>query len=223
MPFFRGRDIRAVRADFCLTASEELAPNNRRTARRSRLLLTSALIAPASVVAGAALALFASTPLQATMLGCSVSGTTTLQTCSPTSVSVTMTPGTGSLTVEDVTTISVIYASPQTAGTYDQTVNILGATHITNPAYSGLVMQFGTDSSTPPQRNGVVVNATVTVGPDVVASSGPSGGYGTIWVLNDNAGNIAIDNAGRDHPAGPEQQHGGHQRCYQSRRSDHHQ
>lgn len=130
------------------------------------------------------------------MLGCSVSGTTTLQTCSPTSVSVTMTPGTGSLTVDDVTTISVIYASPQTAGTYDQTVNILGATHITNPTYSGLVMQFGTDSSTPPQRNGVVVNATVTIGADVVASSGPSGGFGTIWVLNDNAGNIAIDNAG---------------------------
>lgn len=163
---------------------------------RRRLLLTSALTAPASALAGVAFALLAADTAGATPLGCTVSGTTTLQTCDASSVSVTMTPGTGGLTVEDVTTVSVVYASPQTAGTYDQTVKILGATTLNNPSYSGLVMQFGTDTSSPPQRNQVVVNATVTVGPDVVATSGPSGGFGTLWVRNDNAGNVAIDNAG---------------------------
>ncbi|QTL04661.1 autotransporter domain-containing protein [Aquabacter sp. L1I39] len=164
---------------------------------RSRFLLSSALTAPALVLAGAALTVLAGGPVEATPLNCSVTGTTMLQNCNGTNVYVTMTPGTGSLTVEDLTTVSIIYASPQTAGTYDQTVEILGATSIDNPNYSGLVMQFGTDTSTPPQRNEVVVNATVNIGANVVATSGPSGGFGTIWVLNDNAGNIVIDNAGQ--------------------------
>ncbi len=134
--------------------------------------------------------------IQPAMAACTVSGTTTLVSCDASSVSVQMTTGTGALTVEDVNTVSVIYASPQTVGTYTQTVNISGNTTIANPNYSGLVMQFGTDSSTPPQVIDVTVNANVTIGSNVTASSGPSGGFGTIWVRNDNAGAITIDNAG---------------------------
>ena len=62
-----------------------------------------------------------------------------------------MTPGTGSLTVDGVETVSVIYASPQTAGVYNQTVTLTGATIIDNPYYSGLVMQSGTTPDLPPQ------------------------------------------------------------------------
>jgi len=106
-----------------------------------------------------------------------------------------MTPGAGSLTVDGVETVSVIYASPQTPGVYDQTVILTGATFIDNPAYSGLVMQFGTTPDSPPQPVAVTVNATVEIGANVVANSGP-GGFGTIWVRNDYAGTIDIDNAG---------------------------
>ncbi|WP_126699917.1 autotransporter domain-containing protein [Aquibium carbonis] len=106
-----------------------------------------------------------------------------------------MTPGAGSLTVDGVQTISVIYASPQTPGVYDQSVTLTGSTLIDNPDYSGLVMQFGTTPDNPPQPVAVTVNATVNIGADVVANSG-SGGFGTIWVLNDYAGTIEIDNAG---------------------------
>ncbi|SUB02538.1 Extracellular serine protease precursor [Pannonibacter phragmitetus] len=107
-----------------------------------------------------------------------------------------MTAGDGSLTVDSESVASVIYASPQTAGTYNQTVNLTGTTSINRPDYSGLVMQFGTDSSTPPQYIPVTVNATVNIASGVTASSGAAGGFGTIWVKNDFAGNIAIDNAG---------------------------
>ncbi len=106
-----------------------------------------------------------------------------------------MTPGTGSLTVDGVETVSVIYASPQTVGVYDQTVTLTGATSIDNPGYSGLVMQFGTTPDSPPQPVAVTVNATVDIGADVTANSGP-GSFGTIWVRNDFAGTIDIDNAG---------------------------
>lgn len=126
---------------------------------------------------------------------CSVTGATTLVSCDSASVIATMTPGTGSLTVDGVDTVSVIYASPQVVGVYDQTVTLTGTTSIDNPDYSGLVMQFGTTPDTPPQPIAVTVNATVDIGADVVANSGP-GGFGTIWVRNDYAGSVDIDNAG---------------------------
>lgn len=107
-----------------------------------------------------------------------------------------MTAGDGSLTVDSESVASVIYASPQITGIYNQTVNLIGTTAISRADYSGLVMQFGTDSSTPPQVIPVTVNATVNIASGVTASSGPAGGFGTIWVRKDYAGNIAIDNAG---------------------------
>ncbi|MEH6775440.1 MAG: hypothetical protein V7668_16065 [Cereibacter changlensis] len=57
---------------------------------------------------------------------------------------VTMTPGDGSRTITDVETSQITYASPVTPGIYGQTVLLEGSTAVTNPSYSGLVMQFGT-------------------------------------------------------------------------------
>ncbi|MFN4168089.1 MAG: hypothetical protein ACK4HD_07270, partial [Pannonibacter phragmitetus] len=167
--------------------------------RRRNLFLTSAIVCPLHVlalpVAGAlmALPLIFSQPAEA---ACSVTGTTVLVSCDATSASVSMTAGDGSLTVDSESVASVIYASPQVPGTYNQAVNLIGTTAINRADYSGLVMQFGTDSSTPPQYIPVTVNATVNIASGVTASSGPAGGFGTIWVRNDYAGNIAIDNAG---------------------------
>jgi outer membrane autotransporter protein len=166
---------------------------------RQKLLLTSAIVHPVKAlavsVAGATVSFFllSSHPAQA---ACSVTGTTTLVSCDSTSATVNMTAGDGSLTVDSENVTSVIYASPQVNGTYNQTVNLIGTTAISRADYSGLIMQFGTDSSTPPQVIPVTVNATVNIGADVTADSGPTGGFGTIWVKNDYAGTITIDNAG---------------------------
>ena len=169
-------------------------------ARRAALLLTSALVPPVPGVRAkiilSGLAALASLAAQPALADCSVTGTTTLTTCTPAEVNVTMSAGTGSLTVDSVETVSVVYDSVQTPGEYNQTVNLTGTTSINNPTYSGLVMQFGTTPTTPPQPVAVTVNATVNIGPSVVANTGGGGGFGTIWVLNDYAGTIAIDNAG---------------------------
>lgn len=172
----------------------------RRFARgRKNLLLTSSIVSPvislAVPLAGAALSLFL-LPVQPVEAACSVTGTTTLVLCNTNGATVSMTEGEGSLTVEDESVTSVTYVSPQATGTYNQTVNLIGTTAINRQDYSGLIMQFGTDSSSPPQYIPVTVNATVNIASTVTASSGPTGSFGTIWVKNDFAGNIAIDNAG---------------------------
>ncbi|OYW52578.1 MAG: hypothetical protein B7Z30_15570, partial [Rhizobiales bacterium 12-68-15] len=163
-------------------------------------MVTSALVPPVPGVRAkiilSGLAALASLAAQPALADCSVTGTTTLTTCTPAEVKVTMSAGTGSLTVDSVETVSVVYDSVQTPGEYNQTVNLTGTTFINNPTYSGLVMQFGTTPTIPPQPVAVTVNATVNIGPNVVANTGGGGGFGTIWVLNDYAGTIAIDNAG---------------------------
>ncbi|MGA0563713.1 autotransporter domain-containing protein [Ancylobacter sp. VNQ12] len=155
---------------------------------RARLLRSSALVS-ASLVA-----LIAATtvPALADPSECTVTGTTTLVSCNATAAQVSITPGAGSLTVTDLTTQAVVYESPQTTGTYNQTVNITGNTVIDNPAYSGLVMQFGTNPSS--QVIPVTVNADVTVGANVSITS--FDGFGAVWVRNDYGGSIAINNAG---------------------------
>lgn len=161
-----------------------------------RSLLGSSTLVSAWIVGGlvAASSMAVMSPARANGGDCDVTGTTTVVTCNSTSASVTMTPGIGSLTVTDLTTQSIIYGSPLTPGTYDQTVLITGTTVVNNPSYSGLVMQFGTDQSTPPNRIDVIVNADVTVGAGVQMTS--IGGFGTVWVRNDNAGQIVIRNSG---------------------------
>ncbi|MFG1295575.1 autotransporter-associated beta strand repeat-containing protein [Xanthobacter variabilis] len=163
--------------------------------RRGRVLR------PLVLGSGGALSLAAASILGAHVAGatplpsnCAVTGTTTLLSCDATSVNVSMTTGAGTLTVDGLTTGVVAYGSPTTPGTYDQTVTLTGATTINNPTYSALVMQFGTlpDASV----IDVIVNATVHIGPDVNATMGGGGGFGTIWVRNDKGGNVVIDNAG---------------------------
>jgi outer membrane autotransporter protein len=130
---------------------------------------------------------------------CVVSGTTTLGPCDSSSVGVSMTPGTGSLTIDGVDTVFAAYASPQTTGTYDQTVWLTGDTVLNNPNYSALVMQFGTDSFA--QIIPVAVNVDLTIDSTVKATA--AGGFGTIWVRNDYAGDISINNAGTIDWQGP--------------------
>ena len=138
--------------------------------------------------------LVAGEPAQASTGDCTVTGATMLVACSYSGVSVDIVPGTGSLTVNNTNTTAVIFGSPITPGVYDQTVTLTGTMAINNPYYSGLIMQFGTDNSMPPQTVPVTVNATVNVGRNVTATT--TGGYGTYWVRNDYAGAISIDHAG---------------------------
>ncbi|OYX71880.1 MAG: hypothetical protein B7Y95_12015 [Rhizobiales bacterium 32-66-11] len=161
---------------------------------RSGLLGSSAL---GTVLIASGLALAASLGVSTSALAlpptnCTVTGTTTLVQCDSTFASVSMVPGTGSLTVTDLTTVGVAYVSPLTTGTYDQTVTITGNTVINNPAYSGLIMQFGTNSGGTVIP--VTVNAAVTVGAGVSITS--HDGFGAVWVRNDYGGSISIDNAG---------------------------
>ncbi|MCX5515684.1 autotransporter outer membrane beta-barrel domain-containing protein [Kaistia algarum] len=160
-----------------------------------RLLLTSAAL-PGLLGGGLMLSAATARPAEA---ACTVTGTTTLVQCDSSGVGVSMTPGAGSLTVDGVGTVSVGYASPQTAGTYDQTVWLTGSTVLSNSNYSALIMQFGTDPSA--QVIPVTVNADVTIDSTVRASA--ASGFGTIWVRNDYAGNISINNAGMIHWEGP--------------------
>ena len=157
---------------------------------RARLLRSSSLV---SASLGALIAT-AAAPALAAPSHCLTTGTTTLVTCDSNAAQVSITPGTGSLTVNGLTTNAIVYESPQTAGTYNQTVLITGNTVVNNPSYSGLIMQFGTDTSTPPQQIPVFVNADVTVGANVSITS--HDGFGAVWVRNDNGGSIDIDNAG---------------------------
>lgn len=176
-----------IRAPWILRSS---AGSLMRGADRSglrRTLLTSAALLPC------ALMMTTLTP-QTANAGCSVTGTTTLVSCDQAGVFVSMTHGTGSLSVDSVTTRSVTYASPTAVGTYDQTVTLTGSTALDNPTYSALVMQFGTDQSSNPID--VTVNATLTIAADVTANTGGGGGFGTIWVRNDHGGVISIDNSG---------------------------
>lgn len=155
------------------------------TASRARLRLSSALCSLGVLMAmGAAPAL----------ADCVVSGTTTLTNCDTTEVTVSMTPGTGTLTVTDEITTFIGYASPTTPGVYNQTVTLTGSTTANNPTYSALIMQFGTDGGTPPQIIDVTVNATVNITEYVAMSS--HGGFGAVWVRNDNAGTVNIESAG---------------------------
>ncbi|MCX5493388.1 autotransporter domain-containing protein [Kaistia dalseonensis] len=160
-----------------------------------RLLATSALV-PAAASCGLLLSALAASPAAA---ACNVTGTTTISTCDASSVGVTMIPGTGSLTVSDMTTGSVGYASPTTTGIYDQSVLLTGDLVLNRPDYSALIMQFGTNSSA--ETIPVTVNVDITIDSTVKATA--SAGFGTIWVRNDYAGTISIDNAGTIDWKGP--------------------
>ncbi len=130
------------------------------------------------------------------LAGCDSFSHVVVLSCDASSVSVSIAAGgSGFVTVDSLDTVSVVYASPQVPGVYDQTLTLTGTTSIDNPAYSGVVMQFGTTPDTPPQSIAVTVDATVEIGEDVTANSGP-GGFGTIWVRNDYAGTVDIDTAG---------------------------
>lgn len=159
---------------------------------RRRLLLTSALV-PA--MAAGVLMLSDGSALAA----CTVTGTTTFLQCDSSGVTVNMTPGTGSLTVDGIDAFAVGYQSTLTTGTYDQTVWLTGNTILNNPNYSALIMQFGTDQFA--NVIPVTVNADVTIDSTVRATA--ADGFGTIWVRNDYAGDISISNAGTIDWRGP--------------------
>lgn len=125
---------------------------------------------------------------------CSVSGTATPSLLHCESDRVQYRAGAGSIvvTVDAITLanggVDVAPDGPDDAnntsgGPYDQTVNLTGATSLTNPTYSGVIMQ-----SHKADRK-----ATVTAGPSVVINSG--GGFGGIWVRNDTSGDISISSA----------------------------
>ncbi|MBB3933080.1 outer membrane autotransporter protein [Kaistia hirudinis] len=133
------------------------------------------------------------------LAACTVTGTTTLVQCDSSVVGVSMVPGVGSLTVRDVDTVFVGYGSPLTSGTYDQTVWLTGNTVVNNPNYSALVMQFGTDQS----ANVIPVTVNVDVTIDSAVRATAAAGFGTIWIRNDYAGNISINNAGTIDWQGP--------------------
>lgn len=128
------------------------------------------------------------------MANCIATGTTTVTNCDASYVGVTMSPGAGTLTVNNLTSQYVAYASPTTSGTYNQIVDLTGTTNLNNPTYSALVMQFGTDGGG--QRIPVTVNATVNIGASSQLTMGGGGGFGAVWVRNDNAGDVVVDNAG---------------------------
>ncbi|WGD29314.1 autotransporter domain-containing protein [Ancylobacter sp. WKF20] len=155
------------------------------SARLRQGLLAGAALIPMLMGGGAAQA----APMPS---ACTVTGTTMLTGCDGTYASVDMTPGTGSLTVDSLVTVSVIYPSPLTLGIYNQTVTLTGTTVLDNPDYSALIMQFGTDHDA--HVIAVTVNATVNIGSNVVATA--EDGFGTIWVRNDYGGSVTIDNAG---------------------------
>ncbi|MFG1426137.1 autotransporter domain-containing protein [Roseixanthobacter glucoisosaccharinicivorans] len=156
-------------------------------------MLGSSALGSVLIVGGLALASSLSLPTPALADSpCTTTGTTTVTVCNSTFASVSMVPGTGSLTVTDLTTVGVAYASPVTTGTYDQTVLLTGNTVINNPTYSGLIMQFGTDSMA--QVIPVTVNANVTVDAGVSVTS--HDGFGAVWVRNDYGGSVTINNAG---------------------------
>ncbi len=170
------------------TRSEESRIVARRPAFWGRLLATSALV-PATASGGLLLSMLAAGPAAAS---CEASGTTSVPTCGPVFVGAVMTPGTGTLTVSDMSATSVGYASPTTTGVYDQSVLLTGDLVLNRPDYSALIMQFGTNSSA--EMIPVTVNADVTIDSTVKASA--SGGFGTIWLRNDYAGSISVNNAG---------------------------
>lgn len=156
---------------------EEARPIKRLNARPS--VLFASLLAAVPGLAGAV---------------CSVSGTATLPLtyCESDRIQYRAGPGSVVLTVDAITLANggvdmapagTDTSSDTTGGPYDQTVNLTGATSLTNPIYSGVIMQsYKADRK-----------ATVTAGPSVVINSG--GGFGGIWVRNDTSGDISINSA----------------------------
>lgn len=176
-----------------LRASTGLAPLPRRSPAEGRGL---SLLLPRANVSALALMMATgslATPARADSGACTVSGTATLTECSGSAATVSIAPGTGAVTIDGLNTTAVYVGSPTTSGVYDETVTLSGNTVLNNPNYSAVVMQFGT-SGDPPSVIDVTVNATVNIGADVQATS--IGGFGTVWVRNDNAGSIVINNAG---------------------------
>ncbi|MFG1452865.1 autotransporter domain-containing protein [Xanthobacter sp. V2C-8] len=119
--------------------------------------------------------------------GCTVEGTTTLSHCDTDYVSVFVAPGTGALTVDGVTTGYVAYVPPSIPGIYDQTLNLTGGTVIDSTTHTGVVMQQA-------PAPGVTMNSVVNIESGVRVTS--VGGDGAVWLRNDNAGTVTINNAG---------------------------
>ncbi len=154
--------------------------------------MTSALVPARDLLprgAGAALPVLVAGLLgvQPASAGCTVEGFTTLSHCGADYVSVFVMPGAGALTLDGVTTGYVAYVSPVLPGTYDQTLNLTGGTVINNPAYTGVTMQQA-------PAPGVTMNSVANIESGVSVTS--VGGYGAVWLRNDNAGTVVIDNAG---------------------------
>lgn len=101
--------------------------------------------------------------------------------------------GASSVTLSDYNTVSVeLRPAVGVSGSFSQTLTITGSTTITNPTYSGIIMQTGTENHR---------DASVTVGSGVTVNSGS--GFGGIWVRNDGSGDVYINSAATVTALGP--------------------
>jgi uncharacterized protein with beta-barrel porin domain len=136
---------------------------------------------------------------QAAYAGCTVDNASATD-CSATSIVVAPNVGTSSLTVDGVSTVGLFYSPPNgaSASTFTQTLNITGATTISNPAGQNYVndgVGVSMVSVGPNGVAGVVLNASATIGSSVVVNSRAEYG-GAVFLRTEFAGNLSINNAG---------------------------
>ena len=126
--------------------------------------------------------------------GCSTTGTILVYSCGTTTPGVVQAQtagGDSSLTVTDLPDLTSVQILPRAGedGPFNQTLNINGNTTIDNPTYSAVIGDMNEPN----------VNITVNVESGVTLSSNSDSSgtsSGTIWVRNQQSGDIVINNSG---------------------------